>query len=308
MTYAVVKAEGEVHAPRLQPVEDVADFLGDHVNKLLEKSRAADAAAAGKFFKPEHQGFFRSLHSGTEEEFLDAYHRIAVDLIHAMNKATALGLLVALRVNTETHGTVAGVLKLQVLAPNGAALLEGDDGEVKLSAVQDMLDRPGELQKSALVTTLLEEGRVYCGDRLHNQSKYFPRALGIKVHPRPRAAVKTLFDIVWREEPGLTVPLAEAITTCSPGPVAQVLAELGNKVPELTTPIQAEIAEQLAEQEMPIVELDPRQAVRATYRIGEITVSGPIAEIGDLVKISEEPDGHWRLTIDSDVEPSLERY
>ncbi|MEV4898304.1 hypothetical protein AB0K48_54130 [Nonomuraea sp. NPDC055795] len=308
MTYALVKEGAEVLAPRVQPVHEVADFLSDHVKKLLEKARATDAPPAGRFYKPEQQGCFRSLHEGTTQEFLDAYHRLATDLVRSMNKATALGLLVALRVNTDTDGVVAGVLKLEILAPNGAALLEGDDGEVTLAAVQDMLDRPGKLQKSALVTSRLPEERVHCGDQLHTQAKYFPDALGIKVHPRPRAAMKAFFDIVWAVEPGLTAPVAEAITACTPGPVAQVLAELGDKVPECTSPVQAEIAERLAEQAMPVAELDPRREVRGTYRIGDITISGPIAEMGQRVQVSAEADGRWRLTIDSDVEPSLERH
>jgi hypothetical protein len=308
MTYALVKQGIEVPLPRMQPIKEVSGFLGDHVRKLLENIHASDAAPAGRFINPLHQRPFRRLHSGTAEDFLESYHQLAQDLVGSMTNATALGLLVALRVDTETDGIVAGVLKLEVVAPNGAALHEDDTGEVRLEAVQDMLERPGNLQKSALVTSQLPDERVFCGDRLYPQSKYFPDALGIRTHPRPRAAMKSFYDAVWTVEPELAGSVATAVPTCSPGPVSCVLEELGSKIPELTSPLQAAITEQLHALPHAVFELDPSRPVKGTYKIGEITVTGPIEEIGQLVRVSQLSDNQWQLIVDSDVKPTLVRH
>jgi hypothetical protein len=308
MTYSLVKQGVEVPLPRMQSIKEVSGFLGDHVGKLLENVQAADAAPAGRFVDSLHQQSFRSLHNGTTEDFLAAYHQLAQDLVNLMTNATASGLLVALRVDTETDGIVAGVLKLEVVAPNGAALHLGDGGDVRLEAVKDMLDRPGNLQKSALVASRLPDERVFCGDRLYPQSKYFPDALGIRTHPRPRVAMKSFYDAVWTVEPQLAGPIAAAAPTCGSGPVSHVLEELGSKVPELTSPLQAAITEQLQALPHAVFELDPSRLIKGTYKIGEVTITGPIDEIGQLVRVSQLSDKRWQLIIESDVEPTLVRH
>ncbi|MBF6072582.1 hypothetical protein [Nocardia farcinica] len=308
MTYAVVRQGIQVPDVVLQPVDDVLDFLTEHVEKLLAKAHKADAPPAAYFHDRAAQNHFRSLYSGTTEQFLSAYRALARGLVKAMNGASREGLLVGLRMRgAGTDSTVAGVLKLEIVTPNGAALQTTPDGsEVRLEAVQDLLDRPGQLQKSAIVTSALAPERVFCGDQLYTQAKYFPRALGIQVHPRPRAAMASMFEVARDVAPEVVAALSDAVPTCAAGEVRSVLAEAAGKVPDLTVMQREEIAQRLSALAEPVLELDPKRDIRATYRIGDVTVSGPIAAVEQIVQVSELTEG-WRLTIDS-VDKPLLRY
>ncbi len=115
--------------------------------------------------------------------------------------------------------------------------------------------------------------------------------------------MKTFYDVVYSLDADLTGPIVDTVGTCRPGPVPTVLAEIGNKVPELTTPLQAEIEQQLAAHPRPVTELDTSRVVKETYKIGDITITGPIAEIRRLVKKERTSEGVWRLTIESHEEP-----
>ncbi|MFD8102931.1 hypothetical protein ACFV24_25665 [Nocardia fluminea] len=309
MTYAVVRQGVQVPVATLQPVHEVLRFLSEHVDGLLVRTRKSDAPPAAFFHDPASQDHFHSLRSGTTEQFLAAYQTLAQGLVNAMNGTSKAGLLVGLRVTgAGVDGTVAGVLKLEIVTPNGAALQSNDDGSgVRLEAVQDLLDRPGQLQKSAIVTSALSAERVFCGDQLYTQAKYFPRALGIQVHPRPRAAMAAMYEIAHEVVPDLSGSLAQVVRTCGAGKVRAVLAEAAGKIPEFAVVRQEEIAERLSARAEPVLELDPARAVKATYKMGDITVSGPVADIEHLIDVSESPDGGWRLTISSDNKPSL-RY
>ncbi|MBF6345202.1 hypothetical protein IU409_17070 [Nocardia cyriacigeorgica] len=309
MTYAVVRQGVQIPPVELEPVHEVLRFLTDHVDGLLVKTRQSDAPPAAFFHDEGCQDYFHSLYSGTTEEFLFAYRALAQRLANAMNGTSKEGLLVGLRVNNAgPAGTVAGVLKLEIVTPNGAALQSNADGSrVRLEAVQDLLDRPGQLQKSAIVTSALATERVFCGDQLYTQSKYFPRSLGIQVHPRPRAALASMLEVARKVAPELGGVLAAAVRTCSAGGVKSVLAEAAKKVPELTAVRQEEIAARLGARAEPVLELDPTRAIKATYKIGDITVSGPASDVEQLISVCESPDGRWRVTIDSDSQPRL-RY
>ncbi|WP_280305294.1 hypothetical protein [Nocardia neocaledoniensis] len=293
----------------LQPLHDVVGFLSDHVDQLLVKSRKADARPAAYFRDDTPRDHFHSLLSGTTDEFLNSYRELAQGLVNAMNGASKEGLLVGLRVRgAGVHDAVAGLLKLEIVTPNGAALLSDPDGsDVRLEGVQDLLDRPGQLQKSAIVTSTLASGRVFCGDQSYIQAKYFPSSLGIQVHARPRAAMAAMYAAVHAVAPELTSRVADAITAGSAGTVPDVLTDVARKVPELTVAHRAEIAERLSELSEPVLEVDPGLTNKATYTVGDITVSGPVAVIENLVDVHESADGLWRLTIEGDAMPSL-RY
>jgi hypothetical protein len=88
-----------------------------------------------------------------------------------------------------------------------------------------------------------------------------------------------------------------------------VLAELSQKVPDLTASLRADIAERLETAARPVARLDTTRTVRETYQAGEITISGPIDEIRRRVRVaaigtSAGADGAgWRLTVDSAERP-----
>lgn len=303
MTYTGVVAGAEPRQPTLQRVDAVEDFLSDHVEKFLASTKAPEATPPGRIKTSEASRLFRHLHTGTDEEFLAAAHELARRLIERMNKVTREGLLVALRAETKTDGRVAGLLKLEVVSPNGAVLQRDTAGQMILEAVQDMLDRPGKLQKGALATSTLPDDEIYCGDQLHRHARYFPEAFDVQVYARPVVAVKAFFDVVFETTPELFTDIAIAFHSVSSGPVRTVLADLADKVPTLSSAHQALIAEQLAAQARPVASLDTGRAVKETYKIEDVTVTGPVPEMRRLVDVCERPEGGWRLTIDSADEP-----
>jgi hypothetical protein len=308
MTYALVREDVRVPVPTLQPVDEVAGFLSEHVEKLLQVEARLDAPPPGVFVDSGRQGDFHHLHAGTDDEFLAAYRRLAQELVNVMSKATKDGLLVGLRAVTEGYGTVAGVLKLEIVAPQGAALLtEADGSVVRLEAIKDMVDAPGKLQKGALVTSRLPPNRVHCRDTSNTYAKYFPAALGVKVHPRPQAAMAALLDVTAQVIPQASAQIEDAVPTCAPGPVRDVLAEVANKVPELTEPLQVEIAERLSALAEPVTELDPGRTVKGTYKIGGILVTGPLVELGEVTAVQALSNGQWQLTITGDAKPEFFR-
>jgi hypothetical protein len=227
-------------------------------------------------------------------------------LIARMDGRTAKGLLICLRANDD-HERYAGVLKLQVVAPNAAVLEELASGEVKLSAVRDLLDKPGDLQKGALSTSWLAEDRIMVGDQLGQEAAYFPAAFGIKIYARPTHATADLFTALDRIAPKLAAPVAAALPSVHSGEPSEVLAELGEKVPEFSPGIQASVAEALESQTRPVAHIDTSSPVTETIRVGAIKISGPISQMRQYVRIeqrhNELQDESWTVIIDSHAEP-----
>ncbi|HEY7484834.1 MAG TPA: hypothetical protein VH912_10290 [Streptosporangiaceae bacterium] len=300
MTYARVAVDAQPRFPHFRPVEDgVTGFLGDHITSLFAMAKTPDATPPGRFREAAAQTLFRALHTGSDEEFLASADTLTRRLIGRMNRTTAEGLLICVRAETAADGRVAGVLKLQVVAPNAAVLRALDSGDVVLTAVTDLLDSPGDLQKGALVASSLPAGQVLCGDRVAHMARYFPEAFDIQIYCRPSVATRAFFDAVEEFAAPLLPQVAEAWATVRPGSARDVLAELGQKVPELTALVQADIAERLETAARPVALLDTRRPVKETLQAGEITLSGPIDVMRRLVHVAEQPDGGWRVTLDS---------
>lgn len=307
LTYARVAHDATPHFPDFRPIDDgVMDFLGDHIDSLFEMAGKSDATPPGRFIGTDAQRLFRHLHTGSADDFRTAADALTKRLIDKMNGTTAEGLLVCVRAAAPAYGgRVAGVLKLEVVAPNGAALHELDSGETVLAAVKDMLDSPGRLHKGALVASGLPAGQVLCGDRVaQGMARYFPEAFDIQIFCRPSVAAKTFFDAVAEAAGSLMSEVAVAWPAVRPGSPREVLAELGQKVPGLTASLQAEIAERLETAPRPVARLDSRRTVKQTYHAGEIIISGPIEEMGSRVHVATAPDGTgWRITVDSPGPP-----
>lgn len=305
MTYARVAVDAEPRFPHFRQVEDgVTGFLGDHIAALFTMAKTPDATPPGRFREPAARALFRALHTGSDEEFLAAADTLTRRLIDRMNRTTAEGLLICLRAETGgADGRVAGVLKLQVVAPNAAVLRALDSGEIVLTAVRDLLDSPGDLQKGALVGSALPDGQVLCGDRVAHLAQYFPEAFDIQIFCRPSVATRAFFDAVAEFAAALVPRVAQAWPTVRPGSPRDVLAELGQKVPELTAGLRADIAERLETAPRPVARLDTRRTVKETLRAGEITLSGPIDVMRSQVRLSGMPDGIWQIVIHSADRP-----
>lgn len=305
LTYARVAEGLTPQRPSLQPSDVGVDaFLRDHVRALLQLAERNDASPPGRFTDNAAAMLFRSLHTGTDEEFVAAAYELTSRLIGRMNGRTADGLLVCLRTAPEARGSIAGALKLQVDAPNAAILQKLESGDVVLAAVKDMLEKPGDLQKGALVTSWLADGQVICGDKLIQAARYFPEAFDIRLYSRPSASTRAFFDAVESHAGHLTAQVAEAWPTLQSGSPRRVVAELGSKVPEFTTSLQTTVAEALESATRPIATLDTQRDVTETYKAGDIRVSGPITAMRQNVHIQELRDRKmWQIVVDSTEKP-----
>ena len=299
------------HTPKrqvLQPSDPgVNAFLRDHVEALLNMADKPDATPPGKFTSQQATVLFRNLHTGSDEEFIDAAHELTSRLIVRMNGRTADGLLVCLRVKPEGRGSVAGALKLQVDAPNAAILKALESGEVVLTAVKDMLEKPGDLQKGALVTSWHPEGEVVCGDKLAQAARYFPEAFEIRIFSRPSMSTRAFFDAVDTYAADLTGRIAEAWPTLQSGSPRQVVAEVGSKLPEFTSQIQDDVARVLETASRPVARLDTQRDVTEIYKAGDIRVSGPITAMRQMVSVISLSDRvgqpNWQIVVESHDEP-----
>jgi hypothetical protein len=306
MTLAKVAHDAASASPELREVDDgINAFLGDHIMGLREMT-SKRKTPPGKFMETAAKRLFRDLFTGPDADFLAAANGLTKRLIAKMDARAAKGLLICLRAydDQECYG---GVLKLQVVAPNAAVLEELASGAVKLSAVRDLLDKPGDLQKGALSTSWLAEDRIMVGDQLGQDAAYFPEAFAIRVYARPATAVADLFAALDRVAPKLAVPVAAALPAVSSGDPTTVLAALGEKVPGLTPGIQSRIVGTLENQARPVAQIDTGRAATETIRIGEIKITGPVSQMRQQIRIEQQADeletGGWAVIIYSLREP-----
>ncbi|MFC7384725.1 hypothetical protein [Sphaerisporangium rhizosphaerae] len=307
MTYARVAPGAATRRPQLQAVEsEVEKFLNDHIASLWRMAAKPDAPPPGVFMDLEAQVLFRHLYLGDDEDFLKSVDLLTKRLVERMNGRTSAGLLLCLRAEAATQ-RIAGVLKLQVVAPNGATLEELESGEVKLSAITNVLDKPGDLQKGALVAAGLPDGQVLCGDRLTNQAGYFPQAFGIQVFSRPSVGTGVLFDALADcadDLPGKVAPVLHRVERGAP---AEVLEALGHLVPELDEDVQSEVLSLMDRASRPVAVIDTSREVTSKILAGDITISGPPRAI-DQVRIEGSSTNGWRIVIHTPDEPVRKRH
>jgi hypothetical protein len=302
-------AHGAVPAPpELRDIDaGINAFLGDHITGLRGMTTKRKSYP-GKFIESESQRLFEDLYLGTNEAFLAAADSLTKRLIAKMDRRTSEGLLVCLRARDDQE-QYGGVLKLQVVAPNAAVLEELESGEVKLSAVTDLLDKPGDLQKGALRTSWLAEDRVMVGDQLAQDASYFPVAFGIRTFARASSSVSGLLTAVDKVDTDLTAPIAQALPSVAAGDASVVLAELAKHVPGLSPPVRTDVMHALEKQPRPVAQIDTSQRATETIKAGAITISGPVVEMRKHVHIDlgDSSDsggsGSWVIRVESAHKP-----
>lgn len=302
MTYARVAAGAVPGPPKLRPVDEgISNFLSDHIKGLLKITQTRKTLP-GRFIDGETRSRFRELAYGTDEDLLSASDILTKLLIGKMDRRTAPGLLVCLRAAAGRE-VIAGALKLQVVAEHAAILEALDNGEEVLSAVTKLLDKPGDLQKGALVLSTLPDGQVLTGDRLERDAAYFPAAFEIQTFTRPSESIGELLGAIAEVEPALTIPVADALPSLQPAEPRLLLATLGNQIPELTQEIQAGVADRLEQRPKPVGRIDTSRAGIETLQVGQIKISGPVLEMQRNVARQILPDGTWQLVIESPEAP-----
>lgn len=303
MTYARVAKDAVPNSPALMPIDDgIDDFLSDHIRGLRHLT-ASRQTQPGRFLDLEAQALYRSLGYDEEVGFLAAAGTLTKRLIGRMDQRTTPGLLICLRAMDGSE-LIAGVLKLQVVAPHGAVLERLESGDEVLSAVTDLLDKPGDLQKGALVASTLPDNRVLTGDRLTQDAAYFPEAFGIQLYARPSEAVGELLDAVEAVAPELAASVAARLPSIPGGDPAAVIAALGDQVPGLDGGRQADILERLEHRRRPVGAIDTKRRSTERIKIGDITISGPIDAMRHYVEVSKPEANRWQVTVDGNQAPT----
>lgn len=305
MTYARV-AKGAAPATMKSRDHDAQldAFLIGHFEAMRELAANEDSPLS-TFFDADAKKLFETLRTGTEDEFLTAAHSLCLRLIAEMDGRMEPGLLVCLQID-EDGALSAGALKLEVVAPNSAILEKLDSGEEVLTAVTDVMDAPGELQKGALVDDPRAGSDVIVGDRLPENSLYFPRGLGIRTEQK---AIDAAADLILAIEKAHGTAVATKAVTALPkvqeARVDSVLKDLQSSVPELDNPALEAIKAKLDARPRPVGRVATNTPLKQVIRASGVTIHAPI---NSVVKVSSNtnPTGGWRIIIDVPDEPKTE--
>lgn len=307
VTYARVAQDAAPSSSALRKHDPELDvFLLGHV-RALEGFAASSNACPAVFVEDEGRALFESLRTGTQAQFLVAAHAITMRLIGQMNGATADGLLVCLQLRDGVTRSAA-VLKLQVVTPNAANLETLDSGEVLLSAVTDVMDAPGKLQKGALVEDSRLDSEVVMGDLASKDAQYFPRAFGIVIEQRPNhAAVDTLEVISELHGPVVGAAARRALPSVASGPIAEVLEGLSQSLSELVPDgARQAVQDRLASRPRPVRNVDTAAPLTEVITASGVTIKVPL---GGADRVSIEPDtdgGGYVIRIRVDEQPRRE--
>jgi hypothetical protein len=282
----------------------VRRFFVEHIVALIKKSQKTDSPPPGRFVDPEAQELFQSLHMGDATEFVGAAGVLTKRLIKRMNHTTKRGLLVCLRAESPTE-RIGAVLKLEVVASTGATLEELASGQVRLSAVTNIMDQPGELQKGALATSQMPAEEVLCGEAFNYQSRYFPEAFGIQVFARPSRGSSGLLNAVALSDRHLAPQIAEALPQMAPGSLRDVVSELGKHLPALDSETRTTVIDTLERGRLPITYVNTQENVTAMIDQGGMIIKGSAAVFHDAVQIRQNEEGGWEAVVRFDMEPKI---
>lgn len=305
-TLSLVDHDASPPAPRLEEnlETSVRMFFVEHILALLKRSQKADSPPPARFVDPEAQDLFQSLHMGDTTEFLRAAGVLTKRLIGRMNRSTKRGLLVCIRAEDPTE-RIGAVLKLEIVAPTGTTLEELASGQVRLSAVTNLMDQPGDLQKGALATSQMSAEEVLCGEAFNYQSRYFPEAFGIQVFARPSRGSSGLLNAIARSDRHLAQQVAEALPQVTPGPLRDVVSKLGEHLPALDPETRTTIIDTLEKNRLPITHVNTQENVTAVIDQGGMIIRGPVTTFHDAVQIRQSQDGGWEAVVRFDKEPTI---
>lgn len=302
MTYSRVNGEAPPGKATLRPVDDgVEAFLGEHVTKLLDLAEKDDTPRAG-FHEEAMRDHFANLADGDDAAFLAAASTLTTRVHERMDGRATPGLLLC--ATLEHEGTnVAAVMKLSVVAEQGAILELLESGEEVLSAVTDVLERPGDLQKGVIIPDTRAGSDAVLGDKLGAVSLYFPEALGLRQEERGSQALAALLRAIAAHDPTAAEAAAERMQEVTAQTVEGVLAQLGNYIPALTADVQAEVAGSLREKARPVVAIDPQRPVSGVITAGTLKITGPFASVRGIEWIRDPESDDWIITARVDAPP-----
>ncbi|MEG9227595.1 hypothetical protein [Aeromicrobium sp. Sec7.5] len=307
VTYARVAKDATPGTASIRPHDSKLDaFLLEHVEALQGFANGKNSCPA-VFVDPASKTSFEALRDGNDAEFLQAAHDLTLQLIGQMTGSTAEGLLVCVQLH-DGQAAAAAVLKLQVVTPNAANLQTLDSGEQLLSAVTNVMDAPGKLQKGALLDDPQPGSDVVVGDVASKEAQYFPRALGISIEERPGQAAIAMLDVI-KDLQGDAVEVASrnALPNLSAGTVSDVLTQLSTVVPELQpTTVRDEVSKKLAARARPVRNVETTAPLTEHITASGVTIKVPITG-QDRVSIEQDKvNGGYKIIIRVDEHPKRE--
>jgi hypothetical protein len=284
-----------------EPDPDGAEFLCRHIDEIRANTRTRRTYPARFGEDDSAQGLFRALLLGTEPEFAAAADTLAKRLIAQMDARTKRGLLVCLHAE-DGADVYGGALKLDVEDGNAGILHLLDNGQAELGTISDVLTRPSDLKKGALITSRLPPKQVMVVDRMTHAAAYFPRAFGIQTVARPDAGASVLLMALDYISPTLTGAVASALSKVASGERDEVLAALRPMLPAIPDEDWSAVRGELEDHAPPVAYIDTSRPVTVKLVAGGITISGPAPEMLRLVHVTDEAEG-WRVRVDSQTEP-----
>jgi hypothetical protein len=303
---AVVSRTQPVVRPTMGPdVEEVSAFLVSHVRNLLGGS-ASDLAPLVTFTDAQRRHVFEQLSNGTDEEFLTAATGLTRGLVTEMSRVNSKeGVLVCATFDDGVGGLLSAALKLEVVSDHGAILEQLGAGAVKLSAVEDVLDRPGELQKGLVFPDQRPGSDAVVGDKANQtEARYFLVGMGVTAEEHAKRALglvaEALVDATTR--PREVSAVLRQLGTVEPGALDDVVTAAVEGI-TLSRPVE-EIIDDLAARERPITQVNTRSPLKTTIEAGAVKIDLKTLDL-DRVKITESTDGGWDITIHVDVEPRI---
>ena len=229
---AIITERGQrVVSPTLSTLEhEEEDFIERHVRELRGQTEVGDAR--GRFREGSNLLSDIGLAiSGSEAEFLDVASRFVNQLAEAMQRVNATSSCVVAVVTQ--HSNNSGTLTLLKLdAEIEAAQLEQTAAGIRLRVFDDLLPRPGDIQKGFSWPDPRDpDSEIVLLDRVRmgSATKYFQNAFGMDASPKP----KETEDALARELSLL--PFADVEHAMSAvadgGPAERVVERIQNVVP-----------------------------------------------------------------------------
>lgn len=296
------------HAPTRpvlgEGIEGVSPFLVSHMDDLLDGAHR-DRAPRTRIPVQVNRDRLEALRMGSDEDFLDAASDLAHALSNEMSHVNAKdGVLVCVTFEDSSDVRYGAALKLQVVSDHGAVLERLASGETVLSAVHQVLDRPGELQKGIVVPDPRSTSAAVVGDKANvTEARYFLLAMGVEAEQHARRALgemaTALLPYVLAEKQG---EVLENLMATEGGPVAQVAAAAtkGLIAPEVVDAVVGE----LEGRERPIRLVDTSAPLKTTISAGGIKITLWASDL-DRVTIEPAPDGGWLISLRVDSEPEV---
>lgn len=305
---SVVRRGQAASRPTLgEGVEEVSDFLVSHVKNLLEGASSGlapqTALLAGAGTSP-----FDDLAAGSDDEFLAAADSLTKALVTEMGRVNSKeGVLVCATFEEPDGAPSAAALKLQVVSDHGAVLEQLASGEMALSAVERVLDRPGELQKGLVYPDPRTDSDAVIGDKANQrEARYFLVAMGVEAEEHSRRALGAVAEtLLGAVSQSARSTLIRQLGAAEPGPLKRVVAAATDGL-QVNRPLD-DVIEDLAGRERPIRQVNTRAPLKATIVAGTVKVDLRSLDF-DQVTIEPVATGGWDITIHVDAEPVIRHH